>query len=53
MRSALVYAIMLTLSAAPAASQDMRNNVGRSLFADQKAARADSQGATSPVRGQP
>lgn len=39
MRIALVCVITLTLAAATASGQDMRNNVGRSLFADQKAAR--------------
>jgi flagellar L-ring protein precursor FlgH len=40
MRIALVCVITLLLAAATASGQDMRNNAGRSLFADQKAFRA-------------
>lgn len=40
MRSTLVCVMTLTLAAASATGQDMRNNAGRSLFADQKASRA-------------
>ena len=39
MRRALVCAVTLMLAAGSAAGQDMRNNIGRSLFADQKACR--------------